>query len=265
MYPELFRIGNFQISSFGLMVAIAFLVAYWVASYEFKRRGLTENLLSNVFLAIIVGGIGGAKILYVIENVSMSQFITSPLGYLLSRGGLTFYGGFIGGVMLLLLVAYRSRTSFWKITDAISPSLALAYAIGRIGCFLVGDDYGIKSNLPWAISFPKGLPPTTDTVHPTQLYEVIAMTVVFVVIWKIRKKPAPDGWLFSIYLILAGFERFFVEFIRSTTPSPIPHLSVAQVVAIGLIAVGAFKLLQINSANPQTETNVSTKKKDKRR
>jgi phosphatidylglycerol:prolipoprotein diacylglycerol transferase len=261
LYPELFKIGNFQISSFGLMVAIAFLVAYWVSSLEFKRKGLTENLLSNVFLAIIIGGIGGAKILYVIENVPISELIGNPLGYLFSRGGLTFYGGFIGAVILLLIVARRSKTSFWKIGDAISPSLALAYAIGRIGCFLVGDDYGIKSNLPWAISFPKGLPPTTESVHPTQLYEVLSMTVVFLIIWKIRKKPSPIGWLFSIYLILAGFERLFIEIVRSTTPSPIPHLSVAQVMAIVLIAVGAIKLIQINSLNPKSERETSSAKK----
>ena len=261
MYPELFKIGDFQISSFGLMVAIAFLVAYWVSSLEFKRRGLSETLLGNVFLAIMIGGIGGAKILYVIENVPISQLISNPFGYLISRGGLTFYGGFIGAVILLLIVAKRSKTSFWKIGDGISPSLALAYAIGRIGCFLVGDDYGIRSNLPWAISFPKGLPPTTLRVHPTQLYEVIAMTVVFVIIWKIRKKPAASGWLFSIYLILAGFERFLIEFIRSTTQSPIPHLSVAQVMAIVLIAVGAIKLIRINSLRPQTEPSTSSAKK----
>lgn len=243
------------------MVAIAFLVAYWVASPEFKRKGLTENLLSNVFLAIIIGGIGGAKILYVIENVPLSQLISNPVGYLLSRGGLTFYGGFIGAIILLIIVAKRGKTSFWKIGDAIAPSLALAYAIGRIGCFLVGDDYGIKSNLPWAMSFPKGLPPTTERVHPTQLYEVIAMTVVFIIIWKIRKKAAPDGWLFSIYFILAGLERFLIEIVRSTTPSPIPHLSVAQVMAIVLIAAGAIKLIQIISREPQGERKISTAKK----
>jgi len=261
LYPELFKIGNFEISSFGLMVAIAFLLAYWVSSFEFKRKGLTEKLLSNAFLAIIIGGIGGAKILYVIENVPISQLVSDPLGYLFSRGGLTFYGGFIGAVILLLIVAKRSKTSFWMIGDAISPSLALAYAIGRIGCFLVGDDYGIISNLPWAISFPKGLPPTTERVHPTQLYEVIAMTVVFLIIWKIRKKPAPNGWLFSTYFILAGFERFLIEFIRSTTQSPIPHLSVAQVMAIVLIAVGAIKLIQINSLNPQAAPKISSARK----
>ena len=193
MYPELFKIGNLQISSFGLMVAIAFLAGYWVSSIEFKRKGLSEKLLSNVFIALMIGGIGGAKILYLIENVPISQLISSPLGYLFSRGGLTFFGGFIGAAILLLIVAHKSKAGFWKVGDALSPSLALGYAIGRIGCFLVGDDYGIPSNLPWAISFPKGLPPTTERVHPTQLYEVIAMTVVFLIIWNIRKKPGHDS------------------------------------------------------------------------
>jgi phosphatidylglycerol:prolipoprotein diacylglycerol transferase len=111
------------------------------------------------------------------------------------------------------------------------------------------------------MAFPKGLPPTTERVHPTQLYEVIAMTVVFVIIWKIRKKPTPNGWLFSIYLILAGSERFLIEFIRRTTPSPIPHLSVAQVMAIVVIAVGVIKLIQINSLKTQAEPNISSTKK----
>ncbi len=107
---------------------------------------------------------------------------------------------------------------------------------------MVGDDYGVPSNLPWAIAFPNGLPPTTETVHPTQLYEIIIMFIAFLYIWKIRTKVRPAGWLFSIYLIISGFERFFIEFLRNTTPSPIPNLSIAQVIALGLIVAGAVKL-----------------------
>ena len=188
MYPELFRFGNFQISSFGLMVALAFLSAYWLSSLEFKRKGIEERLLGNLFIAAMVGGIGGAKILYLIENVPISRLLDSPFSYILSRGGLTFYGGFVVAIILMLYLTNRSKVSFWIIVDAATPALTLAYAIGRVGCFLVGDDYGIPSNLPWAMSFPRGLPPTLERVHPTQLYEVIAMTVVFVIIWKIRKR-----------------------------------------------------------------------------
>jgi len=261
MYPELFKIGNFEISSFGFMVAIAFLVAYWVTSLEFKRKGLSEKLLGNLFIAAMIGGIVGAKILYLIENVPVAELLRNPISNLLSRGGLTYYGGLIGAVVLTIIVAYRNKISFWTLGDASAPALALGYAVGRIGCFLVGDDYGIPSNLPWAIAFPKGLPPTFEGVHPTQLYEIIAMTLVFLILWNIRKRPAPNGWLFSIYLMLAGFERFFIEFIRSTTPSPIPNISLAQLVAVGLIVLGAARLINTYSKTPAIENKTSTSKK----
>ncbi|MDA2919759.1 prolipoprotein diacylglyceryl transferase [Desulfobacterota bacterium AH_259_B03_O07] len=267
MYPELFKIGNFEISSFGFMVAVAFLVAYWIGSLEFRRKGLSEKLLGNLFLAAMIGGIGGAKILYLIENVPLTELLKNPISHLLSRGGLTFYGGLIAAVVLAFIVAYRNKISFWTLGDAAAPALVLAYAVGRIGCFLVGDDYGVPSNLPWAIAFPKGLPPTLERVHPTQIYEIIVMTLVFLIIWNIRKKPAPNGWLFSIYLLLAGFERFFIEFIRSTTGSPIPNISIAQLTAIGLIVVGAAKLISTYSKAPNIEktTPIGKKRMKKRK
>ena len=245
MYPEILRIGDFVVSSFGLMVAVSFFVGYWIASLEFKRKNLNEALLSNVLLACMIGGIGGAKIMYIMENVTFREFFNNPLTYILSRGGLTFYGGFIGATFLIWVISRRNKISFYKIMDAMSPSLAIGHAIGRMGCFLVGDDYGVKSDLPWAMAFPKGLPPTNDRVHPTQLYEIILMGLIFVILWKIRIKNKPDGWLFSILLIIAGVERLLIEFIRNTTPSPIPGLSVAQLIAIVLIIAGIIKILTL--------------------
>jgi phosphatidylglycerol:prolipoprotein diacylglycerol transferase len=253
MYPELFRIGDFVISSFGVMVAIAFLVAYWVSSLEFKRRGLDERLLGDVFVAAMVGGIGGAKILYLLENVPLSEIVRDPVHHILSRGGLTFYGGFFLALLLVGIVSHRNRISFWTVMDALAPAIALGHSIGRIGCFLVGDDYGIPSDLPWAMAFPKGLPPTTERVHPTQIYETILLGVLFVFLWSIRKRNTPRGWLFSLFLILAGLERFLIEFIRATTPSPIPHLSLAQLMALGVMIVGIVKLIQIRTLRTDTE------------
>jgi phosphatidylglycerol:prolipoprotein diacylglycerol transferase len=247
MYPELFRIGDFVISSFGVMVAAAFLVAYWISSLEFKRKGLDEKLLGNLLLASMVGGMVGAKILYLLENVPLSEIIRDPIRYLFSRGGLTFYGGFFGAVFLVWVVSYRNKVSFWTIGDALAPGIAIGHATGRIGCFLVGDDYGVPTDLPWGIAFPRGLPPTTERVHPTQVYETILLGIVFVILWKIRKKDMPSGWLFSIFLILAGTERFLIEFVRSTTPSPIPGLSLAQLMALFLIIVGIIKLVQVRT------------------
>ena len=245
MFPELLRIGDFQITSFGAMVAVAFLVAFWISGVEFERKGISKRLHEHVFLASLVGGVLGAKLLFLIENIPLSDLLSHPMHYLLLRGGLTFYGGLFLALFAAFVVVKKHKESFWKVLDASAPALAIAYVIGRTGCFLVGDDYGIPSNLPWAMPFPKGSPPTLEAVHPTQIYEVIIMSLVFVVLWKIRKKEKPVGWLASIYLVLAGLERFSVEFIRNTTESPISGLSVAQIMALLLILVGALKYMSV--------------------
>lgn len=265
MYPELLKIGDFTISSFGVMIALCFLAGYWLISLEAKRRKLNERAVSNMFLATMIGGIVGAKLLYLFENVPLGDLLRDPLTHLLSRGGLTFYGGFIGALILVWIIANKNKISMWTVGDLASPALALAYSIGRGGCLLVGDDYGIPSNLPWAMTFPQGLPPTTETVHPTQIYEIVIMFIAFLYIWKIRTKVRPAGWLFSIYLIIAGMERFFIEFIRNTTESPIPGLSVAQVIALGLIVVGAVKLYTLRSSGELPEPEPQGKPVKKRK
>ena len=245
MFPELLKIGDFQITSFGAMVAVAFLVAFWVSGMEFERKGISRRLHEHVFLVSLVGGVLGAKLLFLIENIPLSDLLSYPTHYLLLRGGLTFYGGLFLALFASFVIVKKHKESFWKVLDASAPALVIAYVIGRTGCFLVGDDYGIPSSLPWAMPFPKGSPPTLEAVHPTQIYEVIIMSLVFVVLWKIRKSKKPVGWLASIYLVLAGLERFFVEFIRNTTESPIADLSVAQVMALFLILIGAIKYISV--------------------
>ena len=243
MYPVLFKIGSITISSYGVMVAIAFLVAYKVSELEFRRKGIDKNLLDPLLIANVVGGVVGAKILFLIENVSFAELIDEPTRYLAS--GLTFLGGFLGALILILLVIWWKRVSFWLIADALIPALVIGYAIAKIGCFLVGDDYGPPSDLPWAVAFPKGAPPTNVRVHPAQIYEFIIMVGVFLILWKLRKRPAPTGWLCSVGFILIGLERFLVEFVRVTTPSPIPGLTIAQLMALGLIIAGIVKIIQL--------------------
>lgn len=245
MYPNFIEAGNVVISSFGVMVALSFLVAYLLSLREFKRKGLSEDILGDLLLAAMVGGIVGAKLLYLLENVPLREILANPVQHIFSRSGLTFYGGLFGAVFLSWLVIKRGKLKFWVVGDAVAPALAIAYSVGRIGCFLVGDDYGIPSDLPWAMAFPEGFPPTIEKVHPTQLYEVILMGLVFLYLWKIRKKVYKPGYLFSLYLILAGSERFLIEFIRNTTPSPIPNLSIAQLMAIFLILAGTLKIYKL--------------------
>lgn len=265
MYPELIRIGDFSISSFGAMMALCFLAGYWLITVEAARKNIDQKVVGNMFLAAMFGGIVGAKLLYVFENVPLSEILANPGANLLSRGGLTFYGGFIGAIILVWLIARRNKISMWTVGDLASPSLALAYAIGRLGCFLVGDDYGVPSDVPWAMAFPKGLPPTDIPVHPTQLYEIGLILIVFAVIWKLRKRVKPAGWLFSIYLILAGLERFSIEFLRNTTPSPIPGLSLAQVMAVAIIIIGAVKLYSLRAAGENAPAPESPQKQPGRK
>lgn len=229
------------------MVLVAFLVAYILGESEFKRKGMNGNLNDLLLIACVVGGLGGAKLLFLYQQVNFTDFIAHPVRYLAS--GFTFLGGLLGALILVWLVTQMKRISFLAVTDTIAPLLVIAYAVGRVGCFLVGDDYGIPSNLPWAISFPDGSPPTYVTVHPTQTYDTISMTIIFIFLWSIRKKNYPTGWLSAITFIILGVQRFLIEFIRSTTPSFIPGFSQAQVISIGLVLLGLIMLYKIKS-NP---------------
>ncbi|MBI2486877.1 MAG: prolipoprotein diacylglyceryl transferase [Deltaproteobacteria bacterium] len=247
MYPVLFRIGDVAISSFSVVMVISFLVAYKLGEIELNRKGLNGNLTDLLLIACVVGGIGGAKVLFLIQNVTISDFMAHPLRYVSS--GLTFYGGLIGALILMGIVTWKKKVSYWAYTDSAAPALILAYGIGRIGCFLVGDDYGIPSNLPWAVAFPEGAPPTTERVHPTQIYDTLLMVGLFLFLWKIRKNnPSSHGWLSSVLFILLGIERFLIEFIRSTTPSFIPGLSQAQLISVAMILLGVFKIIQLRAA-----------------
>ncbi len=250
MYPVLFRIGNFAISSYMVIIVIAFLVAYILCKGEFRRKGLSEDLLDLFLVANVLGGIIGAKILFLMENVTLREFVADPIRYLSS--GLTFLGGFLGALVLIGVVVWAKKVNFWLAADAMAPALVLGYAIAKIGCLLVGDDYGPTSHLPWAIAFPEGSPPTNERVHPAQIYEMLAMAGVFVFLWKIRKRDVPTGWLFGVTLILTGVERFLVEFVRNTTPSFIPGVSLAQLMSLGLMVAGILKLLQLRMQTRKT-------------
>lgn len=251
MYPELFTIGGFTVSSYGVMVALAFLAAYMLASRELERKGARPEMAQEMLVWTALCSVAGAKLFFLAENFTFAEIMESPSSTILARHGMTFYGGLLGGMAAGLYVTHRNGFRLWKMLDAVAPALAAGYAIGRIGCLLVGDDYGTPSTLPWAMKFPDGYPPVDFTVHPTQLYESLSMGAVFLILRKLSKARKPDGWLFAIYLLLSGTERFLVEFIRTTTPSPIPGISVAQIVAVALLIAGAAKLAAISQNRSQ--------------
>ena len=237
MYPVLFRIGDFEITSFGAMVAVAAVVGLWLFQRELRHSGLPLDA-TDAGIVGVVGGLLGAKLLWTLEHAG--QEAISEL--LFSRGGLSWYGGLIGGVGAgLAHIAIKG----WPIVPmlaAATPALALGHLIGRIGCFLVGDDYGIPSNLPWAVAFPDGLPPTTVPVHPTQLYEALGLGIFGWLLLRWRRSGVPDLALLGRYFIGAGALRFVIEFIRVNVPIAF-GLSFAHLVSLAAIALGVCLLV----------------------
>jgi phosphatidylglycerol:prolipoprotein diacylglycerol transferase len=189
----------------------------------------------NAAMAGVLGGLAGAKLIWAIEFHGTAPFVD----LVFSRGGLSWFGGFVGGLTAGLATLRGYRVPFVRGLAAASPGLALGHAIGRVGCFLVGDDYGRPSALPWAVAFPKGLPPTDVPVHPTQLYEAIPLVVLAWLLIRWRRQNTADAVVLSRYLMLAGALRFAIEFVRINAPVLGP-LTLAQLWSIGLIATGAL-------------------------
>jgi phosphatidylglycerol:prolipoprotein diacylglycerol transferase len=267
MIPKLFQLGPIPVYSYGLMLGIAFIVSSFIFAKEFKRRKMDENAAINITFLALIGGVVGAKLLYIIEEWS---YITSlPSGKLFSTDGLfspqglTFYGGFILAVLLIYIYTRAKKIPFLRVADAGAPSLAIGYGIARIGCHLSGDgDYGMPisefaSWVPWGTNYSKGvLPPSVafrgtefakqfgglvpdnTLCHPTPVYEFILGAIIFAVLWKYRKIFKEDGKLFFMYLVFTGLSRFIIEFMR-LNPRILFGLSEAQLIAIVLIIIGA--------------------------
>jgi phosphatidylglycerol:prolipoprotein diacylglycerol transferase len=213
MYPELFHIGGFTMNSFGVMMALAFISAGIVAHWQFKKRGVKPDFIFGLLIASVVGGLLGAKIHYLILHPDLWP------GNLISGEGLVWFGGLFGALLLVTIVTLLSDQRLAAMMDAGAPAVAMGYAFGRMGCFLRGDDYGKPTDLPWGMSFPEGVPPTTVHVHPTQLYEIIGTLIIFaLLVWVIGPRFKREGPLMFVYLILAGVERFLVEFVRTNKP-----------------------------------------------
>lgn len=257
MYPELFRIGDFAITSFGVMMALSFLVGGWILSRELERKGDNPEIAWEAVWYAAIGGVIGARLYYMI--LTWPQTVADPWGALTSRGGLVWYGGFIGATLLIYWRLRRARLPVARVADAAAPALAVGYAIGRLGCLLVGDDYGRPTDLPWGIAFPNGAPPSTAenlrelfgvaippgvpgnavlAVHPTQIYEIIMSLMIFAIIWRLRHRLHVPGALFSIYIALAGVERFIVEFFRAKDDRFFGMLTMAQLISLALVAAG---------------------------
>jgi phosphatidylglycerol:prolipoprotein diacylglycerol transferase len=219
-------------------MALAALTGLWLFDRERRWSGLPDAAV-DAGMAGVIGGLAGAKLVWAIEHVGRQGPF---LDLLLSRGGLSWFGGFAGGLTAGLVLLRRRRIPIVSVLAAATPALAVAHAIGRVGCFLVGDDYGLPSELPWAVAFPNGLPPTMIAVHPTQLYEMLALLPIAWALVRWRRQRRPDAFVLGAYLMATGSVRFLVEFLR-VRESLFGPFAVAHALAFVAICAGGVLLL----------------------
>ncbi|HVR27921.1 MAG TPA: prolipoprotein diacylglyceryl transferase family protein [Thermoanaerobaculia bacterium] len=253
MIRELFRIGPLSISPFGVMMVVAFFAAYLQLRRNLVRLEIGDDEdASAILLAAALGGILGAKVYYAI--------LYGDWRLLLERYGLVWYGGFVVATLAILWTLRRRRLPPWLAADAIAPALPLGYALGRIGCFLVGDDYGVPTSMPWGVKFPEGLPPTDVAslrrefgidlpadlppdqlvpVHPTQLYEAALALAIWGCAQRLLRRSTRPGTAALAVVALLALERFTIEFLRAKDDRLLGTFTVAQALSLGVLVVVA--------------------------
>jgi phosphatidylglycerol:prolipoprotein diacylglycerol transferase len=254
VYPEL-HIGSLTLKTFGLMFALAFLAAGALIGKRLKELGKPVDWAYEMGFSALIGGIVGSRVYFLVQNWSSVKH--DLLGNLFSGSGLVWYGGAIGGALAVLLWAWYRDFVGLTLLDLAAPALALGYAIGRCGCQLSGDgDYGKPWNGPWAMSYPNGTVPTDRTVHPTPIYETLAMGLGAWVLWQLRDRVR-TGVLFAIYLLYAGTERFLVEFIRRNDAVAL-GLTAAQLESLAMMLIGAAWIAIVRHRHGSLSTVAST-------
>lgn len=263
-HPLAYSLGPLQITGFGLAVLLAFVISQYIAQAELARRGHDPAPIPDIIFAAVLGTLLGAKLYYV-------AIITHDWRDIFSRAGFVFWGGFMGSVALCALVIRKKKLRFTRISDVAGICIAAGYSVGRTGCWAVGDDYGRPWVSRFAVAFPEGAPPSTAgnmaqlfgmnspagtspytvlSVYPTQLYETVLGFVMFAILWRQRDHKHAEGWLFGLYLVLAGIERFAIEFLRAKDDRDFGPLTDAQVIAITAAAVGAVWMYARRDVGP---------------
>jgi len=236
MKPEI-HIFGLSIKTFGVAFALAFIACWGLVARRLRELGKPVDWSYEIIFAALVGGVVGARAYYLIQNYDRVRH--DLLGSVFSGSGLVWYGGAIGGAIgVIAWMRWRRALELWML-DMCAMALALGYAIGRIGCQLSGDgDYGIRSDLPWAMGYPHGTVPTPAgvRVQPTPIYETAAMCLLAYLLWRLRDRVRP-GVIFALYLVLSGLERFLVEFIRRNS-EVLGGLTTPQLESVALCAVG---------------------------
>ena len=249
MYPFI-HIGPLTLGTYGLMVATGLVCAFFILRADFARRGISADAEAIIGITGL-SGLAGSRLYHLLETPT--EFFADPWPQLFSTMGFAFFGAVLGGFLALLFLAWRFRMRPLLLLDVASPAGALGYGIGRMGCLISGDgDYGIPTTLPWGMSFPNGIVPTTERVHPTPIYEFLVAVVISWILWRLGERTfktrAPNGIVFAAYLVLTGIARFLVEIIR-INPRTFFGLTNAQAASIVSIVAGVILFVSVRRAS----------------
>jgi len=248
MFPRLFQIGSYSQATYGVLVALAFLVALYVIARLARRAGLNSDVVVNLGIVCGLSAIVGAKVMMYL--IDIQDYVHNPREIFslasLQAGGV-FYGGLIAALIAAVVYMRRHHLPALPTADVFAPGIALGHGIGRLGCFAAGCCWGLPTSLPWGVTFTNPLSqqlvgvPLGVRLHPTQLYESAAEFLIFgILYWRIRRQHVP-GAIISLYLILYSTARFLVEFVRyHEQPNPFGGpLNTSQWISLALIALGA--------------------------
>lgn len=254
MYPELFRIGNFPINTYGVFLAIAFLCAILIAVKLAARDGLPREKIYDLSLWMLLASLVGSKVLMLFTE---PEYRNNPLQLVsldFLRSGGVFYGGLIGAVLMGYFLMKRYKLPWWKTADACAPGIAIGNFFGRQGCFAAGCCWGKPTTLPWGVKFTElgheitGVP-TNTYLHPTQLYESFAMLLVFFLLLWLHKHKRFSGQVLLVYALLYSVVRFAIEFVRDDPRGDIlglttlTGLSTSQLISLIVGTVAAILLV----------------------
>jgi phosphatidylglycerol---prolipoprotein diacylglyceryl transferase len=255
MYPYI-HIGRFSIGTFGILLWLAAVCGCYILYRNFRRWKIDADAISIVAVST-VAGILGAKLWHVLETPHL--LFHHPADLLFDRAGFAWYGGLIVGILTLLWQARVYKLGSLQMLDLAAPAASVGYGVGRLGCLVSGDgDYGKPTSLPWGMSFPNGLVPTYQKVHPTPIYELFGALFIAWILWRRGgpDKPRPLGQITGEYLILSGLARFLVEFIR-INPRILWGLTNAQFASLGAAAFGLGLVVYARAHAAQAKTKTT--------
>ncbi|MBC8436424.1 MAG: prolipoprotein diacylglyceryl transferase [Candidatus Omnitrophica bacterium] len=236
MYPVICKIGPFTVYSYGLMLALAVIVASSLAARRARGEGINPDIIFNLCFIAVISGILGARIFYVIEN--LGYYLDNPAEIImLQHGGLSWFGGMAFGTILAAVYLKNKKLSFYKILDLLSPFIALGHSIGRVGCLLNGCCFG----KPWALGIY--FPAEGRTLIPVQIYASLILVLIFLFLRQLQDRPHKDGQIFYAYLLLYSFARFFIEFLRGDHQTLFVGLTLFQFISLAIFCLSVVMLL----------------------